>query len=147
MAGSEISYVRCVICEKFVKKFLFLAGEGPFQGVIDMFGSSGGLTEYRSALLASRGFAALSLAYFKYRDLQDHLYDLRYEYFEVRKICKPLFCRVCFFLHFTLAAMVLDNFYSGMSIFRKFTEFGKFNLLRISFVNLLLTKASHFRCY
>lgn len=74
---------RCEVEEGSVRGTLFLPpGEGPFQGVIDMFGSSGGLTEYRAAMLASRGLAALSLAYFKYKDLPEHLYDLRYEYFE-----------------------------------------------------------------
>ncbi|RUS85526.1 hypothetical protein EGW08_006734 [Elysia chlorotica] len=75
--------MRHEVEEGNVRGALYLpAGEGPFQGVIDMFGSSGGLTEYRSALLASRGFAALSLAFFKYKDLQEHMYDLKYEYFE-----------------------------------------------------------------
>ena len=45
-------------------------GEGPFPGVIDLFGTAGGLTEYRSALLASRGFASFAQAYFDYDDLE-----------------------------------------------------------------------------
>ncbi len=39
------------------------AGCGPFPGVIDMFGGVGGTVEHRSALLASRGVASMSLAY------------------------------------------------------------------------------------
>ncbi|GFR70430.1 acyl-coenzyme A thioesterase 1 [Elysia marginata] len=75
--------VRHEVDEGNIRGALYLPpGNGPFQGIIDMFGSSGGLTEYRAALLASRGFASLSLAYFKYKDLQDHLYDLKYEYFD-----------------------------------------------------------------
>ncbi|XP_073475571.1 acyl-coenzyme A amino acid N-acyltransferase 1-like isoform X1 [Aquarana catesbeiana] len=59
---------------------LELYGEGPFQGVIDLFGGSGGLIEFRSSLLASCGFATLALAYFAYKDLPktfDYL-DLKY---------------------------------------------------------------------
>ena len=57
-------------------------GSGPFPGVIDMFGTGGGLMQFRAALLASRGFVALSLAYFNYEDLPSNL-DLTLEYFEV----------------------------------------------------------------
>lgn len=56
-------------------------GDGPFQGVIDLFGTVGGLTEFRSALLASRGFASLALPYFAYEDLPQNLFDLDLEYF------------------------------------------------------------------
>ncbi|XP_035828114.1 acyl-coenzyme A amino acid N-acyltransferase 1 isoform X2 [Aplysia californica] len=74
---------RIEIEEGNVRGALFLPpGDGPFQGVIDMFGSSGGLIEYRAALLASRGFAALSLPYFKYKDLPANLLDQGFEYFE-----------------------------------------------------------------
>ena len=59
-----------------------LAGEGPFPGVIDMFGGVGGLYDARAALLASRGFAAFSLAYFAYDDLPASM-DLNLEYFMV----------------------------------------------------------------
>ena len=47
-----------------------------------MFGTAGGLITFRSALLASRGFAALALAYFDYDDLPSSM-DLQLEYFEV----------------------------------------------------------------
>jgi len=47
-----------------------------------MFGTAGGLMKFRSALLASRGFAALALAYFAYEDLPQGI-DLQMEYFEV----------------------------------------------------------------
>ena len=73
----------------FLCYFLFyFKGEGPFQGVIDMFGSSGGLIDYRGALLASRGFAALSLAYMGYKDLPKDAMEFlsenqKYDYFEV----------------------------------------------------------------
>ena len=56
-------------------------GEGPFPGVVDLFGSGGGLIDHRAALLASRGFATLSLAYFRYEDLP-LMFDCDMEYFE-----------------------------------------------------------------
>ncbi|XP_042218788.1 acyl-coenzyme A thioesterase 1-like isoform X3 [Homarus americanus] len=59
-----------------------IAGNGPFPGVIDMFGSAGGLLEYRSAQLASRGFASLALAFFAYDDLPKHLEEFNIAYFE-----------------------------------------------------------------
>ena len=64
--------------------YLFwVLGDGPFPGVIDLFGTAGGIIEFRSALLASRGFASLSLPYFNYEDLPDSLLDLDFEYFLV----------------------------------------------------------------
>ncbi|XP_064635352.1 peroxisomal succinyl-coenzyme A thioesterase-like [Lineus longissimus] len=66
-----------------VRGTLFLPeGPGPFPGVIDMFGSVGGIVEMRSALLASRGIAALALPYFKYQDLPKDHKELHIEYFE-----------------------------------------------------------------
>ena len=51
----------------------FFPGEGPFPGVIDLFGGAGGLMEFRASLLASRGFATLALAYWNYDDLPSRL--------------------------------------------------------------------------
>ncbi|KAJ8309324.1 hypothetical protein KUTeg_014198 [Tegillarca granosa] len=66
-----------------IRGTLFLPpGKGPFLGVIDMFGSAGGLMEFRASLLASRGFACLALAYFGYEDLQKTLKDLNMDYFQ-----------------------------------------------------------------
>ncbi|CAJ1057006.1 bile acid-CoA:amino acid N-acyltransferase-like isoform X2 [Xyrichtys novacula] len=49
---------------------LFLPpGPGPFPAMLDLWGLGGGLVEYRSALLASKGYASLSLAYFNHQDL------------------------------------------------------------------------------
>lgn len=56
-------------------------GPGPFRGVIDMFGSGGGLFEHRAALLASRGFCVLALAFFDYEDLTTALTDITLDYF------------------------------------------------------------------
>lgn len=60
----------------------FLPGEGPFPGIIDLFGIIGGLIEFRASLLASRGFAVLALAYFAYEGLPDKLLETDLEYFE-----------------------------------------------------------------
>ncbi|XP_078528029.1 acyl-coenzyme A amino acid N-acyltransferase 1-like isoform X2 [Lissotriton helveticus] len=74
---------RIPIREGRVRGTLFLPpGTGPFPGVIDMFGGEGGLTEFRSGLFASRGFATLALAYFAYDDLPDTLTEVDLEYFE-----------------------------------------------------------------
>ncbi|XP_069587923.1 acyl-coenzyme A thioesterase 6-like, partial [Ranitomeya imitator] len=61
---------------------LSFPGEGPFLGVIDMFGEDGGLVEYRSSLLASRGFASLALPYFAFGDLPPAMSEFHLEYFE-----------------------------------------------------------------
>ncbi|XP_072272544.1 acyl-coenzyme A amino acid N-acyltransferase 1-like [Pyxicephalus adspersus] len=74
---------RVQIREGRIRGTLFLPpGEGPFPGVIDMFGGVGGLLEFRSALLASRGFASLALAYFAYEDLPGFLGAVDLKYFE-----------------------------------------------------------------
>ncbi|KAF2364480.1 Acyl-CoA thioester hydrolase/bile acid-CoA amino acid N-acetyltransferase [Trinorchestia longiramus] len=44
-------------------------GKGPFPGVMDIMGGGGGLMEQRAALLASRGFAVIAMAFFAYEDL------------------------------------------------------------------------------
>ncbi|XP_051477186.1 acyl-coenzyme A thioesterase 5-like isoform X2 [Apus apus] len=74
---------RIRLKEGRVRGSLFLpAGDGPFPGVIDMYGDEGGLIEFRSSLLATRGFAALSLPYFDFEDLPKVLKELKLEYFE-----------------------------------------------------------------
>ncbi|XP_038075505.1 bile acid-CoA:amino acid N-acyltransferase-like isoform X2 [Patiria miniata] len=57
-------------------------GSGPFPGVIDMFGNVGGLVEFRSAMLASRGLACFALPYFGYDDLPTNAWALDLEYFK-----------------------------------------------------------------
>uniref|UniRef100_A0A6I8S5S8 Bile acid-CoA:amino acid N-acyltransferase n=2 Tax=Xenopus tropicalis TaxID=8364 RepID=A0A6I8S5S8_XENTR len=74
---------RYPVREGRIRGTLFLPpGEGPFPGVIDLFGGFGGLIEFRSSLLSSRGFACLALAYFAYEDLPKQLDILELEYFE-----------------------------------------------------------------
>ncbi|XP_057575766.1 acyl-coenzyme A amino acid N-acyltransferase 2-like [Hippopotamus amphibius kiboko] len=74
---------RVQIREGRVRGALFFPpGEGPFPGLIDLFGGIGGLVEYRASLLAARGFAVLALAYFAYDDLPEQLQEVDLEYFE-----------------------------------------------------------------
>ncbi|XP_021330943.1 peroxisomal succinyl-coenzyme A thioesterase isoform X4 [Danio rerio] len=55
---------RVDIRENGVQGTLFLPpGPGPYPGVLDLWGGSAGLIEYRSALLASHGFACMALEY------------------------------------------------------------------------------------
>ncbi|XP_051889567.1 acyl-coenzyme A thioesterase 5-like isoform X2 [Pristis pectinata] len=64
---------------------LFLPpGPGPFPAVLDMWGGGGGLVEYRAALLASRGFAALALAYIGHKDVppSSEVFEPKLSYFE-----------------------------------------------------------------
>ncbi|XP_035245201.1 peroxisomal succinyl-coenzyme A thioesterase-like isoform X1 [Anguilla anguilla] len=61
---------RIDIREEGLVGTLFLPpGPGPFPAVLDCWGMGGGLVEYRSALLASRGVASFALAYFGHRDI------------------------------------------------------------------------------
>lgn len=55
----------------------------PAAGIIDVMGAAGGILEFRAALLANHGFAALALPYYKYPGLPDHLSDVDLEYFQV----------------------------------------------------------------
>ncbi|XP_071092754.1 acyl-coenzyme A thioesterase 5-like [Haliotis cracherodii] len=81
---------RIVMREGSLRGTLFLpAGEGPFPGVLDMFGSAGGLAEFRAALLASRGFACFALAYIRYDDLPTSLAGIDFEYFLVTPLPPP----------------------------------------------------------
>ncbi|XP_060031473.1 acyl-coenzyme A thioesterase 1 [Erinaceus europaeus] len=61
--------------------FLLPPGDGPFPGLIDIFGD-GGLNESRASLLACRGFATLALPFFDYEDLPPLMKDLNLDYFE-----------------------------------------------------------------
>ena len=66
------------------KHILLFLGPGPFPGIIDLFGTYGGIMESRAALLASRGFAALALPFFRYQDLPIRIPDVELEYFMAR---------------------------------------------------------------
>ncbi|XP_039597313.1 acyl-coenzyme A thioesterase 1-like [Polypterus senegalus] len=74
---------RLPVKEGRVRGTLFLPpGEGPFPGVLDMYGTGGGLPEYRACLLSGHGFAVLALAYYGYQDLPKDMRKLQLEYFE-----------------------------------------------------------------
>lgn len=61
--------------------YFVMTGPGRYPGLLDMWGGGGGLIEYRSALLASRGYVALAVEYIK-PDEQESA-DLAFNYFEV----------------------------------------------------------------
>ncbi|KAM3870189.1 peroxisomal succinyl-coenzyme A thioesterase-like [Diretmus argenteus] len=74
---------RVDITEGGVTGTLFLPpGPGPFPGILDLLGGGGGLMEYRSALLASHGFASLSLEYMSPRTVEGSTTHVGNEYFE-----------------------------------------------------------------
>jgi dienelactone hydrolase len=54
---------------------------GPYPGVLVVGGSEGGVPLRKAAWLASRGYAALALAYFRYDDLPPLLEGIPLEYF------------------------------------------------------------------
>ena len=55
---------------------------GPHPGVIVLSGSGGGIDAPKAALLASHGFAALALGYFRMPDLPEYLVEIPLEYFD-----------------------------------------------------------------
>ncbi|XP_035301464.1 acyl-coenzyme A thioesterase 5-like isoform X2 [Cricetulus griseus] len=74
---------RVPVREGRVRATLFLPpGNGPFPGIIDLFGGGGGLPEYRASLLAGKGFAVMALAYYNYDDLPKDMDITHLEYFE-----------------------------------------------------------------
>ena len=56
---------------------------GKYRAVIDLFGTAGGIIEFRAALFGSHDFVCLSLPYFGYKNLPDTFWGLKAEYFEV----------------------------------------------------------------
>jgi dienelactone hydrolase len=66
-----------------VGRFFRPAGTGPFPAVLTLGGSGGGLggAWQQAALLATRGYAALALAYFNYEHLPPYLHAIPLEYF------------------------------------------------------------------
>ena len=57
------------------------AGEGKRPGVLVLGGSEGGAPTRKAAWLASHGYAALALAYFRFEGLPDQLRNIPLEYF------------------------------------------------------------------
>jgi dienelactone hydrolase len=88
VAGHEFTRVfqdRGVTCTELagpVVGALYLpAGRGPHPAVMTVSGSGGGIAREEAALLASRGFACLALAYFNYPGRPGELVDQPLEYF------------------------------------------------------------------
>ncbi|XP_051004946.1 peroxisomal succinyl-coenzyme A thioesterase [Acomys russatus] len=74
---------RVPVREGRVRATLFLPpGEGPFPGIIDVYGVGGGLLEYRASLVAGRGFATLALAFYGFEDLPKELDVIEVDYLE-----------------------------------------------------------------
>jgi len=74
--------VRRIKLEGQLHGVLFLpAGKERHPGVLVVGGSEGGAPTLKAAWLASRGFAALALAYFHYEDLPPRLEAIPLEYF------------------------------------------------------------------
>ncbi|XP_054480381.1 peroxisomal succinyl-coenzyme A thioesterase-like isoform X1 [Anoplopoma fimbria] len=70
---------RIEIRDRGVRGTLFIPpGPGPFPGLLDMWGGGGGLLEYRSALLASHGYASFALEYFTTGELKTADRELNY---------------------------------------------------------------------
>lgn len=67
---------------EFVGTFFLPPGKGPFPCVIVVGGATGELWEEPAALLASHGFAALSVPYFKTSGPANQLVEIPLEYFE-----------------------------------------------------------------
>ncbi|XP_053553800.1 acyl-coenzyme A thioesterase 5 [Bombina bombina] len=73
---------RSPVREGRVRGSLFLPpGAGPYPAIIDLYGTGGGLVEYRASLLASHGFLTMALAYFDYDDLPKGFEGLHLSYF------------------------------------------------------------------
>jgi len=71
------------LTEGRLRGVLFLPpGDGPHPALLVVTGSGGGYSSEKAAALASRGFAALALAYFNAPDLPDQLVEIPLEYFE-----------------------------------------------------------------
>ncbi len=74
---------RTVVHEDGLRGVLFEPNDEPlYPAVVMVSGSGGGLNEFRAALLAAHGYAALALAYFNYEDLPSGLVEIPLEYFE-----------------------------------------------------------------
>ncbi|XP_005997371.1 acyl-coenzyme A thioesterase 1 [Latimeria chalumnae] len=74
---------RIPVREGNIRATLFLPpGAGPFPAVVDLYGTAGGLLEYRASLLSSRGFVTLALAYFGFEDLPSFPDQFHLEYFQ-----------------------------------------------------------------
>ena len=75
--------MRIPVHEGDLRGILFVPpGAGPHPGALVLGGSEGGLPTGKAAWLASHGFLAFALAYFKFDDLPSTLEAIPLEYFE-----------------------------------------------------------------
>ncbi|KAB7499006.1 hypothetical protein Anas_03463 [Armadillidium nasatum] len=74
-------YINLNVPVPMTVKFTVLKGDGPFPGVVDIFGGSGSLFEFRAAQFAARGIAALALAFYDYDDIPVDIPELNIDYF------------------------------------------------------------------
>ncbi len=74
--------VRQIEVTGVIQGVLFVPpGNAPNPGLLVLGGSEGGMPRRHAALLASHGYAALSLAYFRFGDLPQRLEGIPLEYF------------------------------------------------------------------
>ncbi|XP_053395998.1 acyl-coenzyme A amino acid N-acyltransferase 2-like [Mercenaria mercenaria] len=71
---------RIPLAGKFKGTIFIPEGDGPFPGLIDMYGALVSLVETRAALLASHGYATLALSYLYGEGLPDMVYDADFTY-------------------------------------------------------------------
>lgn len=100
-----------------------LSGSGPFPGIIDLYGTGGGLPEYRASLLANHGFAVLALAFYSYEDLPKGMKEFHLEYFEEA---------VNYMLQHTQVGLFIDCHYSELSLVRSDCRWGRAAVLKIA---------------
>ncbi|XP_036001507.1 peroxisomal succinyl-coenzyme A thioesterase [Fundulus heteroclitus] len=90
LAGTEVErwYMapgvrRIAVTEDGLTATLFLpSGPGPFPGLLDLWGGGGQLVEYRAALLASHGIAAMALDYLTCKYTMETGKMVEQDYFE-----------------------------------------------------------------
>ena len=81
VAGSGVT--RTLIRTEGIVGTLFLPpNDGPHPAVVVLNGGDGGIDEYRGAILASHGYAALNLGYFGMDGMPRGLVNIPLEYFE-----------------------------------------------------------------
>lgn len=81
LVAADVS--RQIVRERGLSGTLFTPpGDGPFPLIIVLNGSGGGTPEQRAALLASRGYQSLALAYFKAPGRPDYISRTPLEYFQ-----------------------------------------------------------------
>ncbi|NIM89789.1 MAG: hypothetical protein GTO17_02450 [Candidatus Aminicenantes bacterium] len=81
MPGTELTRIT-IEKEKLEGTLYHPPQGGPHPGLILLAGSGGGIYEWWAELMASNGFAALTLPYFRYKNLPKELMEIPLEYFK-----------------------------------------------------------------